>query len=480
MMKKTRNRLIVILIAVSLSFTACGVTSSFDDPVNETTIQAETEVSETIEVTEATEVLEESDVTDLINSIPETDPEMFITKYDAAVGGLIVTGYKGRSTRDRIPVEIDGDKVSQVSFDGEKNIIKTLVIPEGVELVKACSSLETVVLPESQTVIYDNCFAFELYGNHGCMLESIYAPNIEEIGDYAFLDCTNLKSVSFPNATKMGYEAFSGCSNLKSVDLPKITVIPIGAFSDSALEEYDFSNVEYIQSGAFFQCNNMQSVDLSNCKIIGSRAFQLNENLCEIKLSDNLEYLGAYCFSSCASLTEIDVPYCVIGDGAFSRCDNLLTATFRTTGRCMFAGCRSLKEAFFICDENETYITSSMIIDGAYLASWSYGRWEIGWQPVEMDPGSSLCCIAGGSFGYCISLKEFKLVDWNNNDAIYVGGVAFSNCNNLRMIDFGDNIIYIYVKEPPFDGCDALTVIYDGEEYNHTNFGDLYSICSLS
>ena len=45
---------------------------------------------------------------------------------------------------------------------------------------------------------------------------------VRSIGDYAFMDCTNLASVTIPDSvTSIGAEAFWGCENLTNIIIPE-------------------------------------------------------------------------------------------------------------------------------------------------------------------------------------------------------------------------------------------------------------------
>lgn len=78
-------------------------------------------------------------------------------------------------------------------------------------------SLEEVVIPESVVHIKDNAF-------NSCGLTSVTVPkNVEDIGDYVWCHCHNLREASFEsvNPPKMnGGTLFSDCPNLTTVYVP--------------------------------------------------------------------------------------------------------------------------------------------------------------------------------------------------------------------------------------------------------------------
>ncbi|MDE5577246.1 MAG: leucine-rich repeat domain-containing protein, partial [Oscillospiraceae bacterium] len=79
--------------------------------------------------------------------------------------------------------------------------------------------------------------------------------------------------------------------------------------------------------------------------------------------------------------------------------------------------------------------------------------------------------IDWATFMGCSKLKEVTLPD----GVILQCGV-FENCTGLRNMTIPDNVsltswgaAYGFLYK-----CDGLTVTYKGNEYNHTNFEDLY------
>ena len=95
-------------------------------------------------------------------------------------------------------------------------------------------------------------------------LNTIVAPDLEKIGDSAFVNMNNWNysfdqstiSLSFPELKIVGLNAFYGVKGLKSIDIPKVERIEEGAFN------YTGSN-----SG------RITNVSVPNCKYIGNNAF---------------------------------------------------------------------------------------------------------------------------------------------------------------------------------------------------------------
>ena len=131
-----------------------------------------------------------------------------------------------------------------------------------------------------------------------CPYYTSYLPNItsvefeegsvcENIGDYAFYNCTGLTSVIIPSSvTTIGSYAFSDCNGLAS--------LTIG------------NGVTSIGSYAFYSCNNLTSVTIpSSVTTIGSCAFSGCTGLTNVTIGNGVTNIGSYAFSGCTGLTSI-------------------------------------------------------------------------------------------------------------------------------------------------------------------------------
>ena len=122
-----------------------------------------------------------------------------------------------------------------------------------------CTSLVSVVIPESVTSIGEGVFA-------NCSgLTSVTIPNsVTSIGIAAFYQCSALKSITIPNSvTSIGSSAFYGCSSLTSINIPNsITSISNSTFYGcSSLTSIEIPNsVTSIVDSAFYNCSNLNEI----------------------------------------------------------------------------------------------------------------------------------------------------------------------------------------------------------------------------
>ena len=131
-----------------------------------------------------------------------------------------------------------------------------------------------------------------------------------KIKESAFKDCTSLKSVIIPDSvTTIGYSAFSGCSSLESVTIGNgVTSIGKDAFSGcSSLTSMKIpDSVTSIGNSAFSYCRSLKSVTIGNSvSSIGGGAFLGCTSLNSVNIPDSVTSIGAMAFSGCGSLASV-------------------------------------------------------------------------------------------------------------------------------------------------------------------------------
>lgn len=155
-------------------------------------------------------------------------------------------------------------------------------------------------------------------------LISVTFPNIEEIGDYAFYECKNLKTPIFPSSiTKIGYESFYSCNNIIKVILDcDVDLIEYGAFGNcTSLSEVKINgSVKKIGRSAFGYCEKLSYVDFGNyVETIGERALA-NSAINSISLPNSLKNIEEDAFYNCIQLKKVFIGNGIetIGKGAFN------------------------------------------------------------------------------------------------------------------------------------------------------------------
>lgn len=222
-------------------------------------------------------------------------------KYYEEDGYIVIDNYVGKDEFVNIPAEIEGKKVKKLGEGSIGNTplgINKVIIPNTVEEIgqsafAQLTELKEIEIPESVKKIGE--YAFMLTG-----LKSISIPDgVEVIGNQAFNVCFELEKVNLGKNVKIiGEEAFNQCSNLKKINLDNVETIGKGAFTECTnLEKIEFGkNLKTIESMAFNNCKNLKAVNLGNVKEIGDKAF-FNCPIEKVFIPKTLEKIGEDVFT---------------------------------------------------------------------------------------------------------------------------------------------------------------------------------------
>ena len=137
--------------------------------------------------------------------------------------------------------------------------------------------------------------------------EAIGGAKVTAIAGSAFEGCTSLTSVAIPESvTNIGASAFDGCSALSNIVIP--------------------NSVTNIGFRAFYGCASLTSIVIpEGVTAIGDYVFYGCTSLTSIVIPDGVTTIGYHAFSGCSSLTGIVIPEGVttIGAYAFYNCSSL-------------------------------------------------------------------------------------------------------------------------------------------------------------
>lgn len=143
----------------------------------------------------------------------------------------------------------------------------------------------------------------------------VVAEGVENVGAYAFYNCTNLKTVQLSSSVaSIDRIAFSGCTGLVSIALP--------------------DGLTAIGDRAFLDCKGLVLTALpDSVAIIGPQAFMGCANLALTKLPADLVRIEKSAFDACVGLVSLTAPASLteIGESAFSGCVHLKDITFAGT-----------------------------------------------------------------------------------------------------------------------------------------------------
>lgn len=387
-------------------------------------------------------------------------------------------GQQNRPLPDYFGYRIEPDGSMAISsYDGEGGEVvvddsyygmKVTVIDEGA--FKDCSTITSVVLPDTVTEIREEAFA-------GCFsLRSVsFGSGLRVIGDSAFKQCSVLSSAALPDSlTTIGAEAFMNCFSLAEVTAGSaLTDVAEGAFEGTQWLRRHPDGVIYVGSvaygyeGAVPESGVIAIAD--GTAVINADAFENVPDAAAFSFPDSLinikgraldgtawyaekEYgpvfagnvLYAFKKLSLPTDTAVTVPEGTTGiaDGAFEQCNDryyitsvLLPESLKYIGDNAFEGCSGL--GYIIIPDGVTHI-------GAYAFQGCYKMRQ---------------AVLGKGLTY---LPDFAFFDCDLLTSVNLGGIrtigenALSSCGFVAL-DIPEGVEE--VEDYAFSGCSELSMV---------------------
>ena len=349
-------------------------------------------------------------------------------------GNATITKYTGSTADLTIPDSLDGHPVVEIEGEAfaENTALTSVKLPASLQEMgawafKNCTSLKSVFIPKS----LDYCAGAGDGPFAGCTaLDTItFETGVTQIAAGLFASCPGLTKIVIPDTvTTIDECAFSSCKNLEKVTFsPSITSIGYLAFESCPLTSVELpASLQEMSFHVFKNCTSLKSVfipkSLDRCSTVGNGPFAGCTALDTITFETGVTQIAQYLFASCTGLTEIVIPNTVttIEYGAFRNCTNLKKVTFSPNITLIKA------DAFESCP-----LTS-----------------------VELP--ASLQEMGSGVFKDCTSLKSV-FIPKSLDSCSVVGNASFSGCTALDTITFETGVTQIAAGL--FASCPGLTEI---------------------
>ena len=294
-----------------------------------------------------------------------------------------------------------------------------------------CTELISVIIPNSVTNIDNSAFR-DCYS-----LTSVNVTDyVTNISGYAFYGCRSLSSLTIPNSvTSIGYYAFFNVRNV--VYNGTATGSPWGALTING----------YIDGHLVYSDDT--KTDLTGCSIFAT----------EVTIPNSVTNIGDYAFAECKELASITIPNSVIyiGKYAFSNCESLIMVNIPNSvgyiGDCAFEQCKAL-----------TSISIPNLITRIERGAFMYCK---GLTSVTIP--NSVTSIGNGAFEYCsgltsviipnsvTSIEEYAFGQVRNIE--YNGTATGSPWGALTVNGFVDGyLVYSDETKTNLTGCSALAI----------------------
>ncbi len=283
--------------------------------------------------------------------VPEVTDEHSWAEYDVSTGITANAGYSIQTwyshegkTEEDVLLPQNGTVLYGTNdyyidvVNGEGNIVRSYaILINGV-----CKSSDHVW---SEWGVEGKCFgkAAELRSCSKCgkaekrnVIDRAWHNYVEGVCDLCTKEVTPLEYFIFDEVD--GNLAIRAASE----EFPENVIIP---------DYYQQQKITAINGSAFYQRSEIKSIRIPDTiTVIGESAFQNCSNLRNINIPETVTSLGEYgsCFSGCASLEEILIPYGItkITDATFYDCTSLTTVSIPNSvteiGNSAFRNCSSL------------------------------------------------------------------------------------------------------------------------------------------
>ena len=364
------------------------------------------------------------------------------------------------------------DYYSSVYVEGASDMLKSVIIPDGVEGIGSNAfsclyNLEHVAIPSSVLYIGARAFAYT-------RLQDLTLPEgVTEISEELCADCCCLSAVTIPyGVAEIGIEAFRGCSSLTKVSIPNSVIkIGSGAFSGTGITSLTIPASVVQFAGDVGVCN----LTFEGPPPAG--AYEEGEGDAELYLSSDtvLRYPVAYSNRWAEVIARCGIAQAeaydseMLGmDGPLTGIDNGFAYTVDADGSVSITGFSGasgavvlptsvngfspyrIAEAAFAGHDEITYI----VIPPGYceIADSAFERCH---QLASVTLPDTIYTIGNSAFRECVALTNVVIPAFVNK----IGVFAFRDCKKLASLQLQPpaNVMGRKIGVGAFDGVPART-----------------------
>lgn len=343
----------------------------------------------------------------------------------------------------------------------------------GLGAFQRCTVLATVNMPQQGGVYFGvSCFAYDEQLTTIDLSKIGTADKHENIPQQCFFGCTRLSRAELTYVDEVGNFAFSECSSLLTLTVPSVKVIGEGAFS--RYEQYGAApkitqvtlpeTLEKLGDGAFIGCGQLTEITVpSRINKIPDFAFSYCVGLKKVSLPDAVKEIGAYSFTGCESLTSINLQNVeIFGDYAFTSCLSLSAIDLEQAQQIGLAVFAETSVSGNIIADNlvsiganafqksgDTVYTSINSFSAVMLQTIGQQAFDGNFKMTEFVLARTISEVGMGAFYQCDGLQSFYF---------NIGAAKVSNGEVNEYAMLRDGVLYTKLAS----GCYQLTSVPAG------------------
>ena len=299
--------------------------------------------------------------------------------------------------------------------------------------------------------------ATTFFAYHSKINITYIAPEVTTISDNAFMNWTTLSSIKIPDGVvSIGNNAFANCKEVEEINLPG-TLTQLGQNTFVGTEWYTKQNYgqiycDNVAVGIKGSCNKIDEIK-EGTRVIANEFFAKQSVLAVVTIPESVEYIGDNVFGGCDNLTSVyfNAQNSIYPNDIFKNMTSIENITFgkdvQTVNSEILSGCSSLsslalphaqfsvvtlfgEEEF---DNSTAVYKETRIINNTHTRILCYVPNTL--KTVRVIGGN----IANHAFDGFSMLNTVEI----SGDSVVIGEQAFTNCNSITKLIWGDGVIEI-------------------------------------